>query len=70
MAGVLRCFYLTPEAECFLRDDWTGGIALIGFRKLVCGRNAQDLIQRNSTPVFLHDHAQAAERPLCPGINR
>ena len=31
---------LVAEAECFSREDWTGGIALIGLRKLVWGRNA------------------------------
>jgi hypothetical protein len=27
------------EAECFSRDDWTGGIALMWLRKLACPRN-------------------------------
>ena len=70
MAGFLRCFYLIAEAKCFLRDDWTGGIALIGLRKLVSGRNAPLLIHRNSAPAFASHHEQAAEgppRPISPG---
>jgi hypothetical protein len=28
MARVVRCFYLTAEAEYFLYEDWTWGITM------------------------------------------
>jgi hypothetical protein len=62
MAGFLSCFYRTVEAKCFLHDDWTCGIMLIGLRKLVFERNASYLIHRNSAPAIESHHAWAAER--------
>ena len=62
MAGLLSCFHRTVEAEYFLRDDWTCGITLIELEKLVFGRSASYLIQRNSTPAIESHHAWAAER--------
>ncbi|SDN83020.1 hypothetical protein SAMN05444050_2517 [Afipia sp. GAS231] len=51
------------EAECFSRDGWTGGIALIGLRKLAAARKPEHLIHRNPTPAIGGHHARAAKTP-------
>ncbi len=38
--GVMAVIWGRREAECFSCEDWTGGIALMWLRKLVCGRDA------------------------------
>jgi hypothetical protein len=66
MAGVLRCFYLAAEAEYFSREHWTGGIALIGLKKLTAARKPQRLIHRNFTLAITDHPASAAEAPPRP----
>jgi len=39
MAGVMAVIWGKREVEYFSDADWTAGIALIGLRKLVFGRN-------------------------------
>ena len=51
------------EAECFSGEDWTGGIALIGLRKLAAARNPERLIHRNPAPPIAGHDACAAETP-------
>jgi hypothetical protein len=38
------------EAECFSRQDRTGGIALMWLKKLAAARKPEHLIHRNPTP--------------------
>jgi hypothetical protein len=69
MAGVVRVIWGRGEAECFFGRDWTGGISLIGLRKLGGARGATArkldrflarqtsyLLVSGSNPVPNHSH--------------
>jgi hypothetical protein len=66
MAGVVPLIWGRRKAEYFSGEVWTGGIALMWLRKLASGRNAENLIHRNSEPAIAGNHALAAERPPRP----